>query len=507
MDPRPQRRLLQMRPRPPLPPRHHGPHLRLPSRQRRSPGQQPRLPAPLDPQNDRDPPTPPRLRRRLLRRTVRLQPLRPRLHPGDHRGGEPVRRDGHDPVRQQPVALPAAGRAGPAALRGLPPRGVHGRRAVPRDRRAALPHDAPGARLLLVPADPAGRGGRRSRPDHGGRGGRRRDGHGLGRRRRRRRRHRRRLEPRHGRRAGKGRPGVLTSEMALVRALAEWLPPRRWFGGKDVPIDELAIGIAIALRSGDPALHHLILDVRQNSVTDHYQLLLGVRRELPHRLRHAEIGTVHGAFVYDAAHDADLTRILLDALAAEAAVGPLRFHRARSEEHTSELQSLPITAEQSNTSLLFGDTYICKLFRRLSQGVNLDLEVNLALTRRGCPHVPAVHGWIELEPGPGARDGGTGEPVTLALLSDYLHTGADGWSLAIASVRDWFAHTPPAGDDEWAELDASAAGGDFAAEAERLGAATAEVHRALAGAFGVRTLPAAEVRAAASRMNAELTAA
>ncbi|HLV74060.1 MAG TPA: hypothetical protein VKY91_14880 [Vulgatibacteraceae bacterium] len=300
---------------------------------------------------------------------------------------------------------------------------------------------------------------------------------------------------------------MLTSETALVRALAEWLPRQRWFGGKDGPIDELAIGTAIALRSGDPALHHLILDVRQNGVTDHYQLLLGVRRELPHRLRHVEIGTVHGAFVYDAAHDADLTRILLDALAAEAAVGPLRFRRAGGAGIRTDLTSLPITAEQSNTSLLFGDTYICKLFRRLSQGVNLDLEVNLALTRRGCPHVPAVHGWIELEPGPGARDGGTGEPVTLALLSDYLHTGADGWSLAIASVRDWFAHTPPAGDDEWAELDASAAGGDFAAEAERLGAATAEVHRALAGAFGVRTLPAAEVRAAASRMNAELTAA
>ncbi|SNS86140.1 maltose alpha-D-glucosyltransferase/ alpha-amylase, partial [Actinomadura mexicana] len=83
MDTRPQRRILHLRPRTPLPAGHHGPHLRLPGRQRRGPDQQPRLPAPLDPQNDRDPPAPPRLRRRLLRRTVRLQPLRPRLHPRD----------------------------------------------------------------------------------------------------------------------------------------------------------------------------------------------------------------------------------------------------------------------------------------------------------------------------------------------------------------------------------------------------------------------------------------
>ncbi|MEU8310104.1 phosphotransferase [Actinomadura sp. NPDC048955] len=304
---------------------------------------------------------------------------------------------------------------------------------------------------------------------------------------------------------------MLPPEPDLVRDLAEWLPRQRWFGGKDGPIHDLTIGTATELRPGDPALHHLILDVRQDDTTDHYQLLLGVRRDLPGRLRHVEIGGPCGdrsgrARLYDAAHDPDLTRVLLEALASGASVGPLRFHHADGARVRTDLASLPMTAEQSNTSLLFGDEYICKLFRRLSAGVNLDLEVNLALTRGGCARVPAVLGWIELDPGHGAMAGGGGEPVTLALLSDYLHTGVDAWSLAIASVRDWFAHTSPPGGDEWAELDASAAGGDFAAEAERLGAATAEVHRALADAFGVTVVPAAEVRATAARMNRELTA-
>jgi maltokinase len=309
---------------------------------------------------------------------------------------------------------------------------------------------------------------------------------------------------------------VLPPQPGLTEILATWLPRQRWFGGKDGPIDDLTIGTATQLRTGDPALHHLVLDVRQNDVTDHYQVLLGVRSDLPDRLRHAEItgpggSGAGGPRLYDAAHDPDLTRTLLEELAAGTSVGPLRFRRADDSRIRTDLTSLPITAEQSNTSLLFGDAYICKLFRRLSRGVNLDLEVNLALTRDGCARVPAVRGWIELEPG----------PVTLGLLSDYLHTGADGWSLAIASVRDWFAHTPPrdAGrgaartgawegvwEGAWAELDASVAGGDFAAEAERLGAATAEVHRALADAFGVTVLPTARVRAMAARMNDELTA-
>ncbi|WP_308209968.1 maltokinase N-terminal cap-like domain-containing protein [Actinomadura madurae] len=194
----------------------------------------------------------------------------------------------------------------------------------------------------------------------------------------------------------------------LVRHLTEWLPRQRWFGGKDGPIDGLAITTATELHPGDPALHHLIIDVHQNTGTDHYQILLGVRRDLPDRLRYAEIGAPTGEHdakvrLYDAAHDPDLTRILLDDLAREASAGPLRFHRADGTRIRTDLASLPITSEQSNTSLLFGDAYICKLFRRLSEGVNLDLEVNLALTRGGCPHVPAVLGWIELDPGALAR--------------------------------------------------------------------------------------------------------
>ncbi|MER7546944.1 aminoglycoside phosphotransferase [Spirillospora sp. NPDC127506] len=293
---------------------------------------------------------------------------------------------------------------------------------------------------------------------------------------------------------------------SLVRLLADWLPRQRWFGGKDLPIDELSIGTATELRSGDPALHHLILDVRQNGATDHYQLLLGVRRELPDRLVSSVIGRTSGdpavtGHVYDAVHDPDLTGVLLDFMADETAVGPLRFRRAPGTGIRTGLEGLPSSAEQSNTSLIFGDAYICKLFRRLSPGVNPDLEVNLALTRRGCEHVPAVHGWIELDPG---ADGG-GEPVTLALLSEFLRTGTDGWQLALTSVRDWFAQpAPPGPAAEPTPSDAGRAGGDFAAEAERLGAATAQVHRDLAAAFGVTWTPPEVLRDIVFGMNEQL---
>ena len=86
-----------------------------------------------------------------------------------------------------------------------------------------------------------------------------------------------------------------------------------------------------------------------------------------------------------------------------------------------------IAAEQSNTSVVFGDAAILKVLPRLFPGANPDLEVAAALARLGSVHVAPPYGWIETEL--------DGEPVLLAVLSRYLARASDGWSLAAASVR------------------------------------------------------------------------
>ena len=121
-----------------------------------------------------------------------------------------------------------------------------------------------------------------------------------------------------------GGPGQ-GGDPSLVRLLAGWLPRQRWFGGKDSPIEDLSIGTATELRTGEPGLHHLVLDVRQSGATEHYQVLLGVRRDLPERLRSHEIGLLTGAtgitgHAYDAAHDPELTRPLLAHMARESVI-------------------------------------------------------------------------------------------------------------------------------------------------------------------------------------------
>jgi maltokinase len=152
--------------------------------------------------------------------------------------------------------------------------------------------------------------------------------------------------------------------------------------------------------------------------------------------------------------------------------------------------SLALSTEQSNTSLVFGDVAILKVFRRLEAGLNPDIEVHAALGELGGRHVAKLMGYVSAE-----MDSRT---WSLAMLQEFMTTASDGWQLATSSVRDLMAE---------ADLHAEEAGGDFAAEALRLGVSTAEVHADLAAAFGTTVLDKAELADRAAAMNARLAAA
>jgi maltokinase len=268
--------------------------------------------------------------------------------------------------------------------------------------------------------------------------------------------------------------------MIFEDVLAAWLVKQRWFAGKGRTVHDLAVVADTEIIPGDPGLRHLLVTVSHGATSDCYQLFVGQRARLPARLRHARIGSVDGLQIYDALHDGDLTRTLLDAIVAGRSVGALRFCAVPDADLSwasgapGGLDSLVLTGEQSNTSLVFGESAIFKVFRRVAAGPNPDLEVAAALAELGSTHIAEPYGWVETR-----LDGAT---AVLGILSRYLRAAADGWALAATSVRDLYAVVLDAagGVDE--------AGGDFAGEAERLGIATAQVHADLADAFGSSTL-------------------
>lgn len=278
----------------------------------------------------------------------------------------------------------------------------------------------------------------------------------------------------------------------LTDLLVDWLPKQRWFGSKGSPIVEVHVEAATPLMvatDAQPQLTHLVVAVETAEGTDRYQLLLGKRSgEVEERLRHVAIGDHEGSTYYDAAHDPLATSALLGALATDGMIGALEFTNAAPIDPA--LAGRVMTAEQSNTSVVFGDAYIFKLFRRLQPGANPDIEVTKALVDAGSTVVPRPLAWFD-----GRLDG---EITTFGLLQTFLKGASEGWAMATASVRDLFAE---------ADLRADEVGGDFASEAERLGLATAEVHTLMAQSLQTQEVGAEDYVATAAQLHARLDAA
>jgi maltokinase len=282
----------------------------------------------------------------------------------------------------------------------------------------------------------------------------------------------------------------------VTRVLSEWLGQQRWYAGKSR--DGAIEARLLANLADSPHLVQLwIADVRYSDGIEHYQIPLVIRAEAHEPLEHAFVGSVldydtnQPIVLYDALHDKEVTGLWLDAIAASRSIDGVDFVRVVDPDQIPVTEhSLALTTEQSNTSLVYGDAAIMKVFRRIEPGLNPDIEIHAELGRLGGRHIAQLLGHVTAE----LDDA----PWSLAMLQEFMTTATDGWQLATISVRDLMAE---------ADLHAEEAGGDFAAEAHRLGVSTAEVHADLAAAFGKAELSADDLEDRAAAMNARLYAA
>jgi len=266
--------------------------------------------------------------------------------------------------------------------------------------------------------------------------------------------------------------------------LLAWLPGQRWFPAKGREIAGLRTVAHSVISTPDetPTVEHAVIavsftDAGGGSGEEQYQLVLGAQVHPPGDLEHAVIGRRRSGpvdeVVYDGLADGRVSRLFLALITENATRGPLRFVAEPDTEAPIVGPGRPLLGEQSNSSVIYGERAILKLFRRATVGLNPDLELHRALRREGSGEVAPLLGAIE-----GELDG---EAMTVAMLQGYAANSADGWSMALASVRDLLAE---------ADLRADEVGGDFAGEAHRIGKTVAAVHLELAHALGVRPLDA-----------------
>jgi maltose alpha-D-glucosyltransferase/alpha-amylase len=122
--------------------------------------------------------------------------------------------------------------------------------------------------------------------------------------------------------------------------------------------------------------------------------------------------------------------------AAKGGKGRLTATPASGFKRNYSVLSLPmetrvISTEQSNTSIIFGHQFILKLFRRLQEGTNPDLEISRFLAGRGFAGLPGLAGFLEY-----ARQ--DEEPSTVAILQEYVPNQGDAWAYTVSSLSGFF---------------------------------------------------------------------
>jgi maltokinase len=251
---------------------------------------------------------------------------------------------------------------------------------------------------------------------------------------------------------------------ALPDLVVEHLPAhllrQRWSGAYDRAIDRVELVWHELVREESPQLLWALARVHfTDGDPQDYQVFVGVRPvdpqpdflqgkelELLAVVADPDAGDGRALVLYDALVDPDLAIAVLHLVAPDVEVEVRR----------------PIVLEHSNSSIVYDEASILKIFRKVEPGPNPDVEITRVLAEQGYPHVlPPL---AELR-----RDG-----TDLAVLREYLVGATEGWALARTSVRDLLASRLPPEE----------CGGDFAPDAERLGGILGELHLAMAEAWG-----------------------
>jgi maltose alpha-D-glucosyltransferase/alpha-amylase len=290
--------------------------------------------------------------------------------------------------------------------------------------------------------------------------------------------------------------------------LAQHLPTRRWFGGKSRPLKSTEIVEVIPI--GDEPESSCILLVRADYLEGDPELYLftmayatgaaaeEAQKNMPDAvLARLSVGQERG-ILYGGVRERGFCLELLDVIGRRRRVAgrlgelcgvPTRSFRAlRGNGEAPEPHAMGV--DQSNTSLSYDNKLLLKLFRKLEEGLNPDVEIGLFLGEETSFQFSAkVAGYLEYR----VPDS---EPITLGVLQAFVPNEGDAWQFTLDQVSQYFERTlalsetgnePPLAGQTLLELSQGSIPrfshdlvGPYLEAARLLGQRTAEMHLALA---------------------------
>jgi maltose alpha-D-glucosyltransferase / alpha-amylase len=295
----------------------------------------------------------------------------------------------------------------------------------------------------------------------------------------------------------------------LEPCLTAYVKNRRWFGGQAREINSVHLRDAVGLPVDSTRVFLVLLTVnyREGDIEEYLMPLAfaqgqereAVEQRSPQRLiarMHLDHPEAEG-ILYEPVESEVFSRALFDALARRRCFsgreGELESQPAPAFRAERAGNGLTVPAigknERNNTTITFGDRYFLKLFRRLEQGVNPDLEIGRFLTERHFANTPPVLGALEYRRN--HRD-----QITLGVLTRFVPNAKCAWDYTLDMLGRYFERVrsaPPTNLDPasakaplltLADTEPSepvvAMIGTYLELARLLGQRTAEMHLALA---------------------------
>jgi maltose alpha-D-glucosyltransferase / alpha-amylase len=240
--------------------------------------------------------------------------------------------------------------------------------------------------------------------------------------------------------------------LQLERALQSWLPSRRWLGGKARKIKNVHVQETIRVPLGAGKAFFIFVQVEYVQAEPEIYVLplaCAIGEPAENVTRDAAAFVIarlnlmqsnQAAVLYDAVASKDFLRGLLELFSTQKKLdgmaGQLEAtHTADFEKILAEsggtLEPSVAKAEQSNTSIIFGDKLILKFFRRLDFGVNPDLEIQRVLTAQKFPWSPQLAGALEYR---ADRE----ELRTVAILSSFVPKAKDAWEYTLDALGKFY---------------------------------------------------------------------
>jgi maltose alpha-D-glucosyltransferase/alpha-amylase len=235
---------------------------------------------------------------------------------------------------------------------------------------------------------------------------------------------------------------------SLASQLPGFLMHQRWFGGKARKIDsaEVIDVISVPADVTDSILLIAVVKYRDGGEETYAMPLvvvegIGSRTQEVSHLLWAQIADDRQVALADGLKDERFLGALLDLIQLQSTVpgesGELRavqtsLYPRLNPAPGSDLRARSVGAEQSNTSIIYGDRLILKFFRRIQEGINPDIEIGRFLTEKtSFTSVPALAGLLEYR----SRDG---KQMAQGMLQAFVANEGDAWSFTQRSLAEFY---------------------------------------------------------------------